>query len=140
LLLRFLDKELAEAPEAVSAGGTAAAFISAALEPAPSPFLFPVPCSLFSVSTTAEIGFEVGLVVASTLPGNWLRSATSLAAFALFVATLFGTGRATVGFTVTAARGAGASPAASTIVSSLFPIAWSLFPGPCSLFPASLPP
>src|SRR5664280_3825702 len=66
LLLRVFDKELAEAPEAVSAGVTAAAFISAELEPAPSPFLFPVPCSLFPVSTTAEIGFDVGLLVAST--------------------------------------------------------------------------
>jgi hypothetical protein len=35
--------------------------------------LVPVPSC-----TTAEIGFDVGLLVASTLPGSWLTSATSL--------------------------------------------------------------
>jgi hypothetical protein len=68
--------------------------------------LEPVP-----VSTTAEIGFEVGFFVASTFPGESLNSATSLVVLALLVATLLGTGRAAVGFTGTAARGAGASVA-----------------------------
>jgi hypothetical protein len=97
---------LTEASGPVSVGVTSAAFVPAAFVPSESPLF------LFCVSTTAEIGFEVGLLVASTLPGNSLRSATSLVV--LFVATLFGTGRAAVGFTVTVARGAGASGAVIT--------------------------
>jgi hypothetical protein len=84
---------------------------------------------LASLPTTAEIGFEVGFEVASTLPGSSLRSATSLVALALFVATVFGTGRAAVAFTVVAARGAGASTAT---VASLFPVPRSLSGSPAS--------
>jgi hypothetical protein len=77
-----------------------------------------------SSSTTAEIGFDVGLLVASTLPGIALRFVTSLVALALFVATLLGTGFAAVGFTVAAVCGAGTSAdVTSCRLELVFPVA-----------------
>jgi len=49
------------------------------------------------------------LLVASTRPGWSLTAATSFDVLALFVATVFGTGRPGAAFTVAAARGWGTS-------------------------------
>ncbi len=87
------SKGAAKSPGDVFATAPRASGLAVSLEPRTS--------DLEPVSTTAEIGFDVGIDVASTLPGIALRSATSLVEFR--VATVFGTGRAAVDFATPAA-------------------------------------